>query len=101
MMLMFVNFSQMFGNRIQVSILAPTMYPVTSKLIRMNFPCTDKHKINNQTRDTEISRQHFNSAGTQTETSQQAASGSFNVYRIMSQKKSSLNINTDKDHRQC
>ena len=25
--------------RIQVSMLAPTMYPVTSKLIRMNFPC--------------------------------------------------------------
>lgn len=31
--------------RIQVSILAPTMYPVTSKFILMNLPCgTDKRK---------------------------------------------------------
>lgn len=29
-------------NRIQVSILAPTMYPVTSKLIRMNFPWRER-----------------------------------------------------------
>lgn len=36
------NSTQSFWNRIQVSILAPTMYPVTSKLIRMNFPCRGK-----------------------------------------------------------
>lgn len=30
------------GKRIQVSMLAPTMYPVTSKLILMNLPCKGK-----------------------------------------------------------
>lgn len=30
--------------RIQVSMLAPTMYPATSKLIRMNFPCGTEGK---------------------------------------------------------
>lgn len=30
--------------RIQVSILAPTMYPATSKLILINFPCRKKKR---------------------------------------------------------
>lgn len=30
------------SKRMQVSILAPTMYPLTSKLILMNFPCKRK-----------------------------------------------------------
>ena len=30
-------------SRIQVSMLAPTMYPLTSKLIRMNFPYSEKN----------------------------------------------------------
>lgn len=42
------NYEQFRAKRIQVSMLAPTIYPFTSKLILMNFPC-ERVELRNET----------------------------------------------------